>query len=236
MNRTDRLYGIVEELRAVAPRPRSTTWLATRFEVSRRTIERDIAALQETGVPVYAQAGRSGGYVVDPRTTLPPLNVTPAESAAIALALDGYRGPFATEARTALAKVLAAMPGSHAAAAQDLVGRVRVLSSTTQLPRRDHPAATVVDEAVARHRVIRLSYVDKTGSATRRDVEPVSLIGGPEGWYLLGWCRLRDGARAFRLDRIERAVLTGETAHPRSFEEVAADNANMKTRPLAAVR
>jgi predicted DNA-binding transcriptional regulator YafY len=233
MNRTDRLYGIVEELRAVAPRPRSASWLAERFEVSKRTIERDLAALQDTGVPVYPQPGRCGGYVVDPRTTLPPLNVTPAESAAMALALDGYRGPFATEARTALAKVLAAMPGNHAAAARELVGRVRMLSTATELPPRDHPVATVVEEAIARHRVVRLSYVDKAGTATRRDVEPVSLIGGSTSWYLLGWCRLRDGARAFRLDRVERAVLTGATADPRRLEEVISPA--VQTRPLVAV-
>lgn len=236
MNRTDRLYGIVEELRAVAPRPRSATWLAERFEVSRRTIERDIAALQDTGVPVYPQPGRSGGYAVDPRTTLPPLNVTPAESAAMALALDGYRGPFASEARTALAKVLAAMPGNDAAAARELVGRVLMLATvgTGSMPPRDHPVAAVVEEAVARHRVIRLSYVDKTGTATRRDVEPVSLIGGADCWYLFGWCRLREGARAFRLDRIERAVLTGATAAPRRLEEVMSPQ--VRTRPLVAVR
>ena len=63
MNRTDRLYAIVEELRAVSPRPRSASWLADRFEVSRRTIERDISALQQTGVPVWAEPGRTGGRV-----------------------------------------------------------------------------------------------------------------------------------------------------------------------------
>ena len=52
MNRTDRLYALVEELRAVAPRPRSARQLAQRYEVSTRTIERDILALQESGVPI----------------------------------------------------------------------------------------------------------------------------------------------------------------------------------------
>ena len=65
MNRTDRLYALVEELRAVAPRPRSARQLAERYEVSARTIERDILALQESGVPIYAEAGRRGGYMID---------------------------------------------------------------------------------------------------------------------------------------------------------------------------
>jgi predicted DNA-binding transcriptional regulator YafY len=65
MNRTDRLYALVEELRAVAPRPRSARQLAERYEVSTRTIERDILALQESGVPIYAETGRRGGYAID---------------------------------------------------------------------------------------------------------------------------------------------------------------------------
>ena len=65
MNRTDRLYALVEDLRAIAPRPRSARQLAAKYEVSTRTIERDILALQESGVPVYAETGRHGGYVID---------------------------------------------------------------------------------------------------------------------------------------------------------------------------
>src|SRR5262245_66060665 len=75
VNRTDRLYALVEELRAVAPRPRSARQLAARYEVSTRTIERDILALQEAGVPIYAETGRCGGYVVDKALTPPTLNV-----------------------------------------------------------------------------------------------------------------------------------------------------------------
>lgn len=234
MNRTDRLYAIVEELRAVAPRPRSAHWLADRFEVSARTIERDIGALQQAGVPLYAEPGRTGGYVVDVRTTLPPLNVTAAESAAIALALDGYTGPYGAQARTALGKVLTAMSGAQARAAQELAGRVRLIAGA-EAPRGRPPAASVIEEAVARHRVVRLSYVDKTGEVTRRDVEPVSLVGSTRHWYLIGWCRLRGAARAFRLDRVERAVLTGAEAPPRRFDEVVPPGAKLATRVLSLV-
>ena len=80
MNRTDRLYAMVEELRAIAPRPRSARWLARRFEVCTRTVERDIGALQESGVPIYAEPGRTGGYALDKLHTLPPVNVTPTEA------------------------------------------------------------------------------------------------------------------------------------------------------------
>ena len=87
MNRTDRLYALVEELRSRAPRPVRATELAARFEVSTRTIERDLLALQEAGVPIWAQPGPGGGYSLNPDTTLPPLNLTPEEGVALATAL-----------------------------------------------------------------------------------------------------------------------------------------------------
>ncbi|SEC51238.1 helix-turn-helix transcriptional regulator [Microbacterium hydrocarbonoxydans] len=59
VNRTDRLYALVEELRAMSPRPRSARWLAERFEVSRRTVERDLSALQQAGLPIWAEPGRT---------------------------------------------------------------------------------------------------------------------------------------------------------------------------------
>src|ERR1019366_2025365 len=85
VNRTDRLYALVEALRAVAPRPRSGRWLAGRFEVSVRTVERDINALQQSGVPIYAEPARTGGYCLDKARTLPPVNLTPGEAVAMAV-------------------------------------------------------------------------------------------------------------------------------------------------------
>ena len=77
MNRTDRLDALVEELRAVSPRPRTSSQPAARFEVSVRTIEPDLLALQEAGVPIWAQPGPGGGYTLDAARTLPPVNLTP---------------------------------------------------------------------------------------------------------------------------------------------------------------
>lgn len=71
MNRTARLYALVEDLRAVAPRPLTVAALATRFEISTRTVQRDLQTLLETGVPVRSIPGRGGGWSIDPEMTLP---------------------------------------------------------------------------------------------------------------------------------------------------------------------
>ena len=221
MNRTDRLYALVEELRAVAPRPRSARWLAERYEVSTRTIERDILALQESGVPVYAETGRRGGYVIDKTLTLPPVNFTAAEMVAIAVALGAEATPFASATRSALRKVLAAAPAGRAAEAAQLVDRVRLIG--TARPGESVPPSQVIQEAITAGHVLVLDYRDRNGAVTVREVEPVAFAGTRAQWYLVGWCRLRDGARAFRVDRIESAADTGEPAPRRSYRDLKLD-------------
>lgn len=214
MNRTDRLYALVEDLRAAAPGRRTAREMAARFEVSVRTIERDIAALQQSGVPIYADVGRAGGYTIDKRMSLPPLNFSPTEAVAVAVALGRMRGtPFAAAGSVALGKILAAMSQDSASAAREFAGRVRLLEAEEQ-PER--PAfAELVRTAIMRQRVLAISYADHSGALTKRAVEPMKLLWGDEGWYLVGWCRLRDEARTFRLDRIKAAELTEFDIPPR---------------------
>ncbi|MET9888346.1 WYL domain-containing protein [Streptomyces sp. NPDC006430] len=219
MNRTDRLYALVEELRAVAPRPRSARWLAQRFEVSTRTIERDLRSLQESGVPVYAETGRTGGYVLDRSRSLPPLSITAAEATALAAGLHALAGtPFTEAARSALHKVLAVMPPQEQERAADFAARVQLIDSGT-------PAVSVprvLQDALADGRVVRLRYADRHGAATDRLVEPLGFLGG-EHWYLIAWCRLRGATRGFRFDRIRQAQVLPEQAPRRQVDLAALD-------------
>jgi predicted DNA-binding transcriptional regulator YafY len=216
MNRTERLYALVEELRAAAPAPRSAGWLARRYEVSVRTVERDLSALQQAGVPIYAEPGRTGGYVLDRDRTLAPPALSAAEAVALAVGLRTLAGtPFAADARSALAKVLAVMPEADRIAAGAAAGQVGFIVGTAEPPPAQVPLA--VREAVARRRVLRLSYADRHGTASERLVEPLAFLGG-EHWYLVGWCRLRDAVRGFRLDRIRGAEALPETAPARPID------------------
>jgi len=219
MNRTDRLYALVEELRAVAPRPRSARWLAARFEVSARTVERDIDALQQSGVPIYAEPGRTGGYCLDKARTLPPVNLTPGEAVAMAVALHRMEGtPFRSAAGSALRKLVAAMQADDAAAARDLAERVHLLGGGPP-----PPVPRLVSDAVAGRRVLRIRYADREGGATTRDVEPLGYVGKETHWYLVAWCRLRDALRAFRTDRITSVSVTAEVPAPRSLRRADLD-------------
>jgi predicted DNA-binding transcriptional regulator YafY len=213
VNRTDRLYALVEELRTVAPRPRSARWLAGRFEVSVRTVERDLSALQQSGVPIYAEPGRTGGYCLDKAHTLPPVNLTPGEAVAMAVALQRLAGtPFQAAAGSALRKLVAAMQRDDVTAAGDLAGRIHLFGDLG-----GPPVPHLLADALSARRVLRISYGGREGVTTVREIEPLGYVGKQAHWYLVAWCRLRNGLRVFRTDRILSVAVTTEVPAARTL-------------------
>jgi predicted DNA-binding transcriptional regulator YafY len=214
VNRTDRLYALVEELRRVRPRGRSARFLAELFEVDIRTIRRDIGALQQAGVPIYAEAGRRGGYVLDRAYTLPPLNISPREAIATAVALTALADtPFADAARSALHKLVSVMAPRDLAAARSMAGNICL--STPDPKEVPEPVMRTAEEALWSRSVLTIEYFDRKGAASSRAVEPLGLARDGGNWYLVAWCRLRGGVREFRLDRVRQVARTDEVAPPR---------------------
>jgi len=213
MNRIDRLYALVEELRAAGPRGRTARQLAEHFELSVRTIERDLSALGQAGVPLATKQGRNGGYTLDRSMSLPPLNFTPREAAAVAVALSRSEHVlFARDARSALQKIVAAMPERALAEARATAEKVRLLVQPTPDP--DAEIAEVIWRAVRDNQVLRIRYIDVGGLATEREIEPQHVVVGPNGSYLTAWCHLRGEDRVFRMDRVTRAERTPSLPRP----------------------
>ncbi|WP_053692831.1 helix-turn-helix transcriptional regulator [Streptomyces sp. WM6372] len=209
MNRTDRLYALVEELRAVAPRPRSAPWLARRFEVSVRTVERDLEALRQSGLPIRSDSGRAGGYSLDRDRTLPPVTLSATEALAVSVALrTAASTPFAAAAHRAGQKVLAVLPADVRQREEALARLVYRVGD--HAPGQSGKLSEIIVEAVVSGHVLHLTYTDRAGAATTRDIEPLGLLWGPSGWYLAAWCRLRSAVRGFQLDRITSLELSDE--------------------------
>jgi len=156
VTRAERHYALVDLLRG-AGRPWSATRLAAHFEVSARTIERDIASLQQAGVPLCADHGARGGYSILRRHSSPPVNLTAAESLAV---LAGSAllesSPYQGAARRAHAKVAAVMDEAHRAPVHELLARMHVIDTTTS-PAGAVPRAMLTDVIAARC-VVRLTY------------------------------------------------------------------------------
>jgi len=214
VHRRDRLYALVEKLRADAPRPLTARWLATYLGVSTRTVERDIATLQRAGVPIHAQAGRRGGYVLDVTQVL-PLAITPPEAVAVAVALQVLAGtPLRDAARSALHKVLAVMPDDDIELSGQLARSVRALGS----PSPDGQVSGEVEEALKAGVALHISYLDPQGVVSEQTVEPLGFLSDSDEWYLVAWCRSEAAVRAFRMDGIRRAEATDEHVPPRPVD------------------
>jgi len=174
-------------------------------------VERDLLALQQAGIPIWAEPGRTGGYVIDAAATLGPAGFTLDEAIAVLIGLGALRrSPFRQSAATAGRKILAVMPSEDARRASALASRVHLLEPDEEMSTPPSFAA-----ALRAGRVVRLRYRDPAGRESVREVEPLGSVGKEGYWYLIAWCRLRDGVRAFRGDRMLSVELTDEMLQPR---------------------
>jgi predicted DNA-binding transcriptional regulator YafY len=218
MNRTERMYAIVEALRAAGGRGRNAEWLAERFEVSVRTVKRDVRALQEAGSPIVGHDGRGGGYQLARTAPLSPLTFTSGEAAAIAIAIGAEPAlPFRRDARSALEKILGAMTPFQRAEVDTLAHRVWM-----RTPAKSRGARTgiALDEALRLGVVARIDYKDANGQPTRRSIEPMAFARTGGHWYVLAWCRLRCAGRWFLLERVRGVRVTRERFVSRDLREV----------------
>jgi predicted DNA-binding transcriptional regulator YafY len=207
MRRADRLFLLIHALRG---RRRAVTaqQLATILGISSRTVYRDVVDLQLSGVPIEGEAGV--GYVLRKGADIPPLMFNGDELEALVVgtrfvgAFGGTR--MASAARAALLKIEAVLPPEL----QQRADRSRIFAPA--MPDR-LAANAIIDhlhEAVIEHRVLGLDYADTSGTATSRDIEPLCLAFWGGVWTVGAWCRMRQGFRNFRTDRIVAFARTGE--------------------------
>lgn len=192
-------------LRRVGPGGCTAERLAAEFDVSVRTVKRDLTALENSGVPIWSRPGPGGGYGLAARANLPPISLTPAQAVSLLTAASAASdAPFADLASAGVKKILDVLDPRTRAKADELASRVWV--NTPSRPVR--AVRSALEEAMTDQRVVRIRYTSGDGSRTTRDVEPL-MFGSTNGrWYLIGWCRLRSDIRWFRVTRIGHASVT----------------------------
>jgi predicted DNA-binding transcriptional regulator YafY len=212
VNRLERLFAINDTVRRAAPRAVSAARLADEFEVSRRTIERDLASLKMAGAAVFSERGRSGGHrsLDRPDRVIVALSVAEVSALLVALAAGGADLPYADSGRTATARLLDGLPDTTRVGVEELRSRIRTRPDSNSKPRVR--VRRTLEQGVQRSLVANLGYVDRNGETTTRAVDCVGFVHGADGWYLIGWCHLRQAGRMFRLDRITSARLTKRPA------------------------
>ena len=195
----------------------SAAALADEFEVSRRTIERDLESLRAAGVPLFGQMGRRGGVGSLERASRRTVSLDDAQIVGLLIALHAATGsPYVASARSAVAALTEALDPAAREAATALCDRLRVAEQASGV---DSRVRSVVENAVRDGVVVNLRYVDRNGAASKRAVDPVAFLGVDGGWSLIGWCHTRKAGRLFRLDRITSATATRRPAATHDVDE-----------------
>jgi predicted DNA-binding transcriptional regulator YafY len=200
--------------------------LAERLEVSGRTIRRDVDRLRALGYPVESLTGPAGGYRLRAGTAMPPLLLDEEEAIAIAVGLRtaaraSVTGIEETSIR-ALVKLEQVLP-AHLRRRVAALGAATVAAPSAG-PTVDPQHLTTIAAACRDSECLRFGYRSRDGTATRREVEPLSLVNLGRRWYLVGWDRRREDWRTFRVDRLSRPAATGSRFAPRTLpaEDAAA--------------
>lgn len=233
MKRAERLHALSEMLRRSGARGCQAERLAREFEVSVRTIKRDLDALERSGAPLWSRPGPGGGYGLANRASLPPVSLSPAQAVALMAAVSAAPdAPYADLATAGVRKIVDVLDPRTRARADELASRVWV--NTPPTPPRSVRSA--LEEAMAEQRVVRLRYSARDGNTTVRNVEPVLFASTNNEWYLVGWCQLRDAIRWFSVSRIERATVTKATCSGHTVEEVGPPPSNARPVNSQGVR
>ncbi len=192
--------------------------LARHFEVTVRTIYRDVAALSEAGVPVAGEAGV--GYSLVKGYHLPPVMFTAEEAMALFVGGEMVKtfsdASLAAPMDTALLKIRSVLPRERQDDL-DRLARATAIHGRNKLPASvDQRTILPVQQAIVSRRVLRLRYRAKgRDSETVREVEPLGVAFSTGAWYLVAWCRLRKAFRHFKLERLVGLEVLGERFEPR---------------------
>jgi predicted DNA-binding transcriptional regulator YafY len=180
--------------------------LANEFNVSSRTILRDLQELSELGVPLYSEVGPHGGYQVLNERILPPIAFTEEEAVAIFFSSHALRHysslPFKEESYSALRKFYNHMSGDVRDRIDQMKNRVDFV---TPIRQAESPYLSILLEASIHQQVILIEYESK-GERSSRSIQPVGIYANNGLWYCPAYCFLRGDIRIFRCDRIHSAI------------------------------
>lgn len=210
MDKVERLISIIMILlkKDIVP----ANEFAQLFNVSKRTILRDMETLSLSNIPIYSINGINGGYAVMDEYKVDKRLLSSSDLENILIALGGLNQILINKEVEMTIKKIEAMvsPLSPKASIQlsfyGWEGRSEILQTLK-----------ICQESVLKRRLVSFDYIDKNGTTTNRIVEPYQLHFNETSWYLKGFCLHRQGFRTFKLSRIDHLHLNENTFNPRDY-------------------
>ncbi|GEO22536.1 helix-turn-helix transcriptional regulator [Cyclobacterium qasimii] len=214
VNRLSRLTAILVQFqtRSIV----TATELSQKFQVSKRTIYRDVKALEKAGIPILTEEGK--GYTLMEGYKIPPVMFTENQANALILAeqlvLKSKDSSFVKDYSEAIDKIKSILKYSIKDKANLLAHRTQYNQVKTL--ERNSNNLSDLQHALTNYNLVKIEYINKENKVTNRIIEPFAILNS-ENWYLVAWCRLRNEFRFFRPDRIQKMEILSEKFEPHNM-------------------
>lgn len=208
MNRIDRLFGISTMLQS--NRFTSAEKISEKFDISLRTVYRDLKSLNEQGIPICF-APQKGYYLVN-GYFLPPISFNLEEANALIL-VEHLLNAFSDKSiqnhyQSALQKVKSVLKPSQKEKIESLAEKIKF-----QIPERltnDYEHLSFIQTAILTKNLLQFDYQNAKEETSQRKVECIGLIFYAFSWHLIGWCHLRNDYRDFKVSRMTNIKVLNE--------------------------
>lgn len=198
--------------------------LAELFEVSPRTIYRDIETINMAGIPVRSTPGVGGGFEIMQAYKIDKKVFSAEDLSALLIGLSGLTSVVrGDEVVHALAKVKSFIPAERAKDIEFKVNQINIDLSQWAGNGSIGPYLEIIKSALEENRLLMFEYVAHHGNKTIRTVEPCQLVLKASHWYLHGYCTIRDNFRLFRISHMLNLKMLDETFTPRKYEKPILD-------------
>lgn len=214
VNRLSRLTAILIQLQT--KNLITAAEMSNKFQISKRTVYRDIRALESAGVPIITEKGK--GYSLMDGYKIPPVMFTENQANALILAeqlvLRNNDASFIKDYSEAIEKVKSILRYTTKEKANILTNRTQYDEVLNQ--KRNSNNLSDLQNALTSYRLVSIDYINQNGSFTTRIIEPFAILS-TENWYVIAWCRLRNEFRFFRPDRIQKMKVLSEHFEPHNM-------------------
>jgi predicted DNA-binding transcriptional regulator YafY len=221
----DRLFGIVHLL--LGKKNRTAGELAEHFEVSVRTILRDIDSLSAAGIPVRTSQGKGGGVALMDHYVLNKAAISDEEQNQILFALQSFSATETPDVSDVLSKLMAFF-------AKTETNWIEVDFSRWGHSEPDKKRFDLLKRAIIENKALRFTYANSHGETTSRSAYPLKLVYKSKSWYLQGYCLLKRDYRTFKINRMLSVELSEESFDGNAFASPSIDADS--TRPGALIR
>ena len=198
--------------------------LADMFEVSLRTIYRDIDAINMAGIPIRSTSGVGGGFEIMPNYKIDRKFFSTSDLSAILMGLSSLSNMIrGDELINALAKVKSLIPAERAKDIELRANQLYIDLSPWMGNRDIQPYLEIIKTALQESKLLSFEYADRYGNKTARTAEPYQLVLKSSHWYWQAYCLKRNDFRLFRLSRTSNLQIQEEFFMPREYQKPQLD-------------